>query len=162
MTLPGTGKIQITGKLGEVMQESTRAALSYIRSMSDRLNIDHDWYNKNDIHIHVPEGATPKDGPSAGITMATALASAITGIPVKQTVAMTGEITLRGRVIIPAKNEKDLIKIPSEIKSGMTIIACTEADEVLRVALDHGRENFMKVVNFQVIDGDAGVTKVAN
>ena len=183
VTLPGTGKIQITGKLGEVMQESTRAALSYIRSMSDRLNIDHDWYNKNDIHIHVPEGATPKDGPSAGITMATALASAITGIPVKQTVAMTGEITLRGRVlpigglkekilaakqagvetvIIPAKNEKDLIKIPNEIKSGMTIIACTEAEEVLRVALDHGRENFMKVVNFQVIDGDAGVTKVAN
>lgn len=183
VTLPGNGKLQITGKLGDVMQESARTALSYVRSISDALKIDHDWYNKNDIHIHVPEGATPKDGPSAGITMATALASAITGIPVKQTIAMTGEITLRGRVLpigglkekllaakqagvntvlIPIKNEKDLIKIPSEIKSGLTIIACSEAKEVLRVALDHNKENFMKEVNFRIIEGEATNVKVAN
>jgi ATP-dependent Lon protease len=94
VTVPGTGKIQVTGNIKEVMNESARAALSYVRSISDRLHIDHKWYNEHDIHVHVPDGATPKDGPSAGITMATALTSAIANIPVKQDVAMTGEITL--------------------------------------------------------------------
>ena len=99
VTVSGKGKLEITGKLGDVMQESARAAMSYVRSISDRLGIDASWYDKNDIHIHVPEGATPKDGPSAGITMVTALTSAITGIKVFQDVAMTGEVTIRGRVL---------------------------------------------------------------
>lgn len=175
VTVPGSGKLQITGKLGDVMQESARAALSYIRSVSDQLGISPDWYPHNDIHIHVPEGATPKDGPSAGITMATALASAITGIPVKQTVAMTGEITLRGRVlpigglkekllaakqagvetiVIPIKNEKDLKKVPDEILSGLKIVPCMKVEEVLRLTLDHNRENFMKDMGFRLIEGE--------
>ncbi len=183
ITVPGNGKIQVTGKLGDVMQESAKAALSYVRSISDRLGIDHEWYNKNDIHIHVPEGATPKDGPSAGITMATALTSAIAKIPVRQDVAMTGEITIRGRVlpigglkekmlaakqagvktiIIPEKNKKDLIKIPVEIKEGIDVRACTEAEEVLKVALDLTKpEDFMKKVALKVLDG-TGPTAVAN
>ncbi|MCB9091711.1 MAG: endopeptidase La [Halobacteriovoraceae bacterium] len=190
VTVPGSGKIQVTGKLGEVMQESAKTAMSYVRSLSVRLGIDHEWYTKNDVHIHVPEGATPKDGPSAGITLATALTSAITGIPVKQSVAMTGEITLRGRVlpigglkekmlaakqagistvIIPAKNEKDLTKIPEEIKSGMTIVPASGCEEVLKVALDlTNPEEFLQVVagtttTLQVIDGEKEkYAKVAN
>ncbi len=174
VTIPGNGKLQITGKLGDVMQESARAALSYVRTISDRLGIGPEWYEKNDIHIHVPEGATPKDGPSAGITMATALTSAITGIPVWQDVAMTGEITIRGRVLpigglkekllaakqagvkkvlIPKKNEKDLSEIPEEIKSGLDIIPCSHAEEVLRSALDLAKpEEFMKVVGLKVVE----------
>ncbi len=188
ITVPGTGKIQITGKLGDVMQESAKAALSYVRSISARLGIDHEWYSKNDIHVHVPEGATPKDGPSAGITLATAFTSAITGIPVKQCVAMTGEITLRGRVlpigglkekllaakqagistvIIPQKNAKDLIKIPDEIKSGVEVMPVSQAEDVLKLALDLTKpEEFMKVVsaNLTVIEGGeaADMSKVAN
>ena len=184
VTVPGNGKIQITGKLGEVMQESAKAALSYVRSVSDRLGVDHEWFNKNDLHIHVPEGATPKDGPSAGITMATALTSAILGIPVKQTVAMTGEITIRGRVlpigglkekmlaakqsgineiVIPFKNKKDLTKIPDEIKSGITVHAVEKAEDVLKVALNLTRpEDFMKVVTLKVLDGDGDALEVAN
>jgi ATP-dependent Lon protease len=175
VTVPGTGKIQVTGKLGEVMQESAKAALSWVRSLSDRLQIDHDWYNKNDIHVHVPEGATPKDGPSAGITMATALASAITNIPVKQDVAMTGEITLRGRVlpigglkekllaakqagintvIIPEKNAKDLVKVPDEIKSGLDVHPVGQADAVLNIALEHDLDNFLQERAFTVLDGE--------
>lgn len=176
VTLPGNGKLSITGKLGEVMQESAKAALSYVRSISERLGIDHDWYNKHDIHIHVPEGATPKDGPSAGVTMTTALASAIAGIEVHQDVAMTGEVTIRGRVlpigglkekllaaklagikrvIIPKKNEKDLSEISSEIKQGIEIFPCTEADEVLRVALNVAKpETFLKPVTLKVITSD--------
>jgi ATP-dependent Lon protease len=175
VTVPGNGKIQVTGKLGEVMQESAKAALSYVRSISDRLGVDHEWYNKNDIHIHVPDGATPKDGPSAGITIATALTSAIANIPVRQDVAMTGEISLRGRVmpigglkekllaakqagvqtiIIPKKNEKDLIKIPEEIKSGLDIHPVSEAEMVLKIALDHVKpEDFMKERGLKVLDG---------
>jgi ATP-dependent Lon protease len=184
VTVPGTGKIQVTGKLGEVMQESAKAALSYIRSISDHIGVDHEWYNKNDIHIHVPEGATPKDGPSAGITMATALCSAVTNIPVKQDVAMTGEITLRGRVlpigglkekilaakqagvktvVIPGKNEKDLEKVPSEIKSNLTVIPCFETKDVLKIALDLVRpEDFMNVVDLKVIENNQPVNEVAN
>ena len=174
VTVSGNGKLQITGKLGEVMQESARAALSYVRSISDRLGIDAEWYDKNDIHIHVPEGATPKDGPSAGITMVSALTSAITGIKVFQDVAMTGEVTIRGRVLpigglkekllaakqagikkvlIPNKNSKDLSDIPKEIKQGIEIVACTHAEEVLKHALNLSRpETFMKVVGLKVID----------
>jgi ATP-dependent Lon protease len=167
VTIPGKGSLQITGKLGDVMQESAKASLSYVRSISERLGIDPEWYDKHDIHIHVPEGATPKDGPSAGVTMVTALASAITGIPVCQNVAMTGEITLRGRVlpigglkekllaakasgitkvVIPMKNEKDLVDIDVEIKSGLDIYPVDSAEQVLRHALDHQHiANFLQV-----------------
>ncbi len=174
VTMPGKGQIQITGKLGDVMQESAKAALSYVRTISDRLGIGPEWYEKHDIHIHVPEGATPKDGPSAGVTMATALTSAITGIPVWQNVAMTGEITIRGRVLpigglkekilaakqagvtkilIPHKNLKDLAEIPNEIKSGVEVIGCQHAEEVLRSALNlSNAEEFMKVVGLKVVE----------
>lgn len=175
----GKGAIQITGKLGEVMTESARAALSYVRSISDKLGISSEWYDKHDIHIHVPEGATPKDGPSAGVTMVTALTSAITGIKVKQDVAMTGEVTIRGRVlpigglkekllaakqagvttvVIPAKNEKDLADIPKEIKEGIEVIPCSHVQEVLKIALDlQNPEQFMKHVGtLKVIKGDIG------
>lgn len=183
VTVPGNGKIQVTGKLGEVMQESAKAALSYVRSISNRLGVDHEWYSKNDIHIHVPEGATPKDGPSAGVTMVTALTSAIANIPVRQDVAMTGEVTLRGRVlpigglkekilaakqsgitvvIIPEKNRKDLAKIPDEIKAGIDVRPVSEVEEVLRVALNLSKpEEFMKARALKVLDGDANL-EVAN
>ena len=176
ITMPGTGKIQVTGKLGEVMQESAKAALSWVRSLSDFINVDHDWYNKHDIHVHVPEGATPKDGPSAGITMATALTSAIAGIPVRQNVAMTGEITLRGRVlpigglkekllaakqagittvVIPAKNAKDLVKVPNEIKNGLSIHPVAHADDVLKLALDlEQHQEFLVGRNFTIVEGE--------
>ncbi|MCR9204311.1 MAG: endopeptidase La, partial [Halobacteriovoraceae bacterium] len=184
VTTPGKGGIQITGKLGDVMQESAKAALSYVRSIGDRLGIESEWYDKNDIHIHVPEGATPKDGPSAGITMVTALTSAITGIKVQQNVAMTGEVTIRGRVLpigglkekmlaakqagidtilIPAKNAKDLTDIPDEIKSGLNVIPCTHVEEVLKVALELTQpEKFMQVVGLKVLKNDESTGQVAN
>ncbi|MBT3981387.1 MAG: endopeptidase La [Bacteriovoracaceae bacterium] len=184
VTVPGTGKIQITGKLGEVMQESAKTALSYVRSMSDRLGVSHEWYAKNDIHIHVPEGATPKDGPSAGVTLATALTSAITNIPVDQNVAMTGEITLRGRVlpigglkekmlaaklrgiskvIIPSKNEKDISKIPDEIKKGMEIFPCKYAEEVLKYALKLERpEEFLQAPAGLKVINSGNIQEIAN
>ncbi|MBI2606445.1 MAG: endopeptidase La [Deltaproteobacteria bacterium] len=154
---PGKGKITITGKLGEVMQESAQAALSFIRSRSDRLGLERDFFEKIDIHIHVPEGSIPKDGPSAGVTMATAIASAVCKIPVKRNVAMTGEITLRGRVLqigglkekmlaakiggvdtilIPKQNAPDLKKIGKDILKGLTVIPVDSADDVLRTALE--------------------------
>ncbi|MBX0358899.1 endopeptidase La [Halobacillus sp. Nhm2S1] len=153
---PGKGNLTLTGKLGDVMKESAQAAFSYIRSRANELNIDPEFVEKNDIHIHVPEGATPKDGPSAGITMATALVSALTGRPVRKEVGMTGEITLRGRVlpigglkekslsahragltkiIIPDQNEKDLEDIPDSIKEGLTFVPVKHLDEVLEQAL---------------------------
>ncbi|MBI2520718.1 MAG: endopeptidase La [Bdellovibrio sp.] len=184
VTVPGNGKIQITGKLGEVMQESAKAALSYVRSISGRLGIDPTWYDKNDIHIHVPEGATPKDGPSAGVTMVTALASAVTGIKVFQDVAMTGEVTIRGRVlpigglkekmlaakqagiktvIIPSKNEKDLSEIPNDIKVGLKIVPCEMVEEVLRHALNLSQpDSFMKVVGLKVVGPEDTSLEVAN
>ncbi len=183
-TVPGNGRIQVTGKLGEVMQESAKAALSWVRSISTRIGVDHEFYNKNDIHVHVPDGATPKDGPSAGITMATALTSAIAGIPVKCDVAMTGEISLRGRVlpigglkekilaakqagvktvIIPKKNEKDLLKIPAEILHGIDVIAVEQAEQVLKIALELNKpEEFMKVVSLKVVTNNDQVQEVAN
>ncbi|MEW6056819.1 MAG: endopeptidase La [Bdellovibrionota bacterium] len=163
---PGKGKITLTGKLGEVMQESAQAAFSYVRSRSDLLGLDKDFFEKNDVHIHVPEGSIPKDGPSAGITMATSIASAFTKFAVKRNVAMTGEITLRGRVLqigglkekliaakiggidtvlIPKQNVPDLKKIPKEVTRGLKIVPVEHADEVLRLALDLPQpEEFMK------------------
>ena len=154
--MPGTGKISITGKLGDVMTESAKAAFSYLRSRSDLLGLKDDFHKEIDVHIHVPEGATPKDGPSAGITLATSMASALLGIPVDHTVAMTGEITLRGRVLpigglrekllaahrgqikkvlIPKENEKDLKDVPAEILRALEIVLVDDVDEVLPKAL---------------------------
>ncbi len=152
----GKGEILLTGKLGDVMKESARAAISYIRANANKYGIDSARFESTDIHIHVPEGATPKDGPSAGITMATAILSAFTGKPVKKGVAMTGEITLRGKVlaigglkektlaafrkgiktvVIPRANEKDLAEIPEEVKKEIIFVPVTDADEVFSVAI---------------------------
>jgi ATP-dependent Lon protease len=154
--LPGKGNIKHTGKLGDVMQESVSAALSYVRSRSINFGIKPTLFEKRDIHVHVPEGATPKDGPSAGIAMATSIVSVLTGIPVRRDVAMTGEITLRGRVLpigglkekllaalragittvfIPKDNEKDLAEIPDNVKKHLKLIPVSDVDEVIAQAL---------------------------
>jgi ATP-dependent Lon protease len=154
--LPGKGGIKYTGKLGDVMQESVQAAYSYIRSRATQFGIKPPFFDKRDIHVHVPEGATPKDGPSAGCAMATSIVSAITNIPIRRDIAMTGELTLRGRVlpigglkekllaalragittvIIPKDNEKDLVEIPDNVKKGLTIIPVSHVDEVIDLAL---------------------------
>jgi ATP-dependent Lon protease len=156
VTMPGKGAISHTGKLGDVMQESVQAARSYVRSRSVSLGIKPTVFEKKDIHVHVPEGATPKDGPSAGVAMCTAIVSAITGIAVRKEVAMTGEVTLRGRVLpigglkekllaalrgglktvlIPKENEKDLAEIPDNVKKGLEIVPVATVDEVLARAL---------------------------
>jgi ATP-dependent Lon protease len=155
--MEGKGKLTITGKLGDVMQESAQAAMSYIRSRATTFGLPRDFYRNLDIHIHVPEGAIPKDGPSAGITLATTICSALTGIPVRGDVAMTGEITLRGKVlpigglkeklmaahrhgmaeaIIPRENEKDLPDIPDAIKKTMKLNFVDSMDQVLKIALE--------------------------
>lgn len=160
--MPGKGEVSLTGKLGEVMQESARTGISYIRSVSKEYHIPADFFKKNDIHIHIPEGAVPKDGPSAGITMATAILSAATKIPVRPEVAMTGEITLRGRVLpigglkekmlaaklagiktllIPKKNEADVEEIDKEIKQGLNIYFVEEMEQVVKKAFVKGNTN---------------------
>ncbi len=182
--MPGTGKVSTTGKLGDVMTESAKAALSYVRSRSDIFGLRQDFHKDIDIHVHVPEGATPKDGPSAGITLATSLVSALLGIPVRNDVAMTGEITLRGRVlpigglrekllaahrgriatvIIPKDNEKDLKDVPEDILKGLTVIPVEHVDELLPLALEaghgeifHGRREAMPIsLSLKRVEEDA-------
>ena len=159
--MPGKGKMVTTGKLGEVMQESIQAALTVVRSRSQKLGIPEEFYQKNDIHIHLPEGATPKDGPSAGIGICTAMVSVLTGIPVRADVAMTGEITLRGEVLpigglkekllaahrggiktvlIPEENVKDLPEIPDNIKNRLDIHPVKWIDQVLELSLERQPE----------------------
>ena len=154
--LPGTGKLELTGSLGDVMKESAHAAISCIRARTGALSVDPDFYKNRDIHIHVPEGAVPKDGPSAGVTMATAVVSALTGRPVRRDVAMTGEITLRGRVlsigglrektmaayrcgirtvVIPEANLPDLDEVAPVVKEHLTFVSASTLDDALRVAL---------------------------
>lgn len=156
---PGKGKIQLTGKLGDVMKESAQTALTFVRSLTEQLGVDTHYFEQHDLHIHVPEGAVPKDGPSAGITIATAIVSAITNKPIKREVGMTGEITLRGRVlpigglkekslsahraglttvILPKDNERDIDDIPETIREQLTFKLVSQAEEVLALALDGG------------------------
>jgi ATP-dependent Lon protease len=153
--MSGSGKVKLTGQLGDVMKESAEIAISYIRENASRLGIDPDFHSKNDIHIHVPEGAVPKDGPSAGVTLATALISVLSSRPVRRDIAMTGEITLRGNVLpigglkektiagytagvscilIPKKNVKDLDEIDPIVRENVNFVACETIDDVLNVA----------------------------
>ena len=171
--LPGKGRIQITGKLGDVMQESARAAVSYVRSRADMLGLPRNFFDKIDIHVHVPEGAIPKDGPSAGITMATSLVSALTGIPVDKHVAMTGEITLRGnvlpigglkekalaahrggikRILVPKENENDIEEIPQTVRKDLELIPVGHVEEVLFEALTcRGPVEFEKLLDAKAL-----------
>ena len=169
VNMPGKGKMQITGKLGEVMQESVKAAKSYVRSKSLEFGIIPPFFEKKDFHIHVPEGATPKDGPSAGIAIVTSIISSITGVAVNKDVAMTGEVTLRGnvlqigglkekllaahragikKVLIPIDNKKDLIEIPETIKKTMEIVPVKTVEEVLK----HSLVKDLKPVEWAEID----------
>lgn len=178
--LPGKGKVDTTGKLGEVMQESIKAAISVVRSRAKTLGIPEDFYEKNDLHIHLPEGATPKDGPSAGIAITTALVSVLSGIPVRCDVAMTGEITLRGEVLpigglkekllaaarggiktvlIPEENEKDLVEIPDEITKNLKIIPVRWIDKVLETALERNPVPLVEAVD--VPSASSGAKEVA-
>jgi ATP-dependent Lon protease len=163
--MEGSGRLELTGQLGDVMKESAKTAMSFIRSRAEQYNIDKDFHNKYDIHIHVPEGAVPKDGPSAGITLATAMISALSGIPIKRNVAMTGEITLRGRVlpigglkekvlaahragittiICPVDNKKDIEDIPENVRKKLKFVVASEMDTVLNIAL--GRKKIKPVI----------------
>ena len=154
--MPGKGRMTVTGNLRDVMKELISAAASYVRSRAIDFGVEPPLFDRRDIHVHVPEGATPKDGPSAGIAMVTAIVSILTGIPVRKDIAMTGEITLRGRVLpigglkekllaalrggiktvlIPEENAKDLVEIPDNVKNGLEIIPVSHANEVLKHAL---------------------------
>ena len=154
--MPGKGKMTVTGNLRDVMKESISAAASYVRSRALDFGVEPPMFDRRDIHVHVPEGATPKDGPSAGIAMGTAIVSVITGIPVRRDIAMTGEVTLRGRVLpigglkekllaalrggikkvlIPEENAKDLVDIPASVKNGLEIVPVSRMDQVLQHAL---------------------------
>ena len=154
--MPGKGDIKLTGQLGDVMKESAQIGLSYIRAISKKWGIDKEFFKENDIHIHVPEGAVPKDGPSAGITMATAMLSAATGKKVRADIAMTGEITLRGRVLpigglkekllaaktvgvkevlVPARNKRNVVELDEEITDGMKITYVEDMNEVIEHAM---------------------------
>jgi ATP-dependent Lon protease len=156
VTVPGKGQVKTTGKLGEVMQESIQAAMSFVKARSPSYGVKPSIFARKDIHVHLPEGAVPKDGPSAGIGMVTAMISTLTGIAVRRDVAMTGEVTLRGRVLpigglkekllaalrggittvlIPAENEKDLAEIPTSLKEVLKIIPVSHVDEVLAIAM---------------------------
>ncbi|MCB1335376.1 MAG: endopeptidase La, partial [Roseivivax sp.] len=156
LKLPGKGRMKTTGKLGEVMKESIEAASSYVRSVAPQIGVKPPRFDKWDIHVHVPDGATPKDGPSAGLAMVTAIVSVLTGIPVRKDIAMTGEVTLRGNataigglkekllaalrggiktVLIPEENEKDLAELPDNVKEGLEIIPVKHVSEVLKLAL---------------------------
>lgn len=156
LLMEGKGNLQITGQIGNVMQESAQAALSYLKSRTQQFHVDPEMYESIDIHIHIPEGAIPKDGPSAGVTICTALVSAFTGCPIRKDVGMTGEITLRGRVLpvggvrekvlaahraglktvlLPKKNVRDLVEVPKNARSEMNIIPVEHIDQVLQAAL---------------------------
>jgi ATP-dependent Lon protease len=176
--VPGKGKLTLTGKLGEVMQESAQAAMSYLRSRAGTFGLSNDFQNKVDVHVHFPEGAIPKDGPSAGITMATAMASALLRIPVRQTIAMTGEVTLRGRVLpigglkekilaahragittvlYPEENTKDLKDVPEAVLEQLAVLPVKHMDEVLRHALAHPQpDEFLRepssVVDWRIVE----------
>ncbi len=171
--VPGKGKLTITGKIGDVMQESAQAAMSYVRSRADELGLDKDFYQNIDVHIHIPEGAIPKDGPSAGVTMATCLVSALTKLPVRHDTAMTGEITLRGRVLpigglkekilaahrggitrilIPVENEKDLQEVPANILRAVHVAPVDHLDAVLRNALALAEPDEFLAKNEAVVD----------
>ncbi|MEE0442755.1 MAG: endopeptidase La, partial [Acutalibacteraceae bacterium] len=175
----GTGKVELTGSLGDVMKESAMAAVSFIRSKADKYGVNHNFYKEKDIHIHVPEGAVPKDGPSAGVTMATALLSALTNTPVNQFVAMTGEISLRGRVlpigglrektmaayrmgiktvIIPQKNVPDLNEIDEKVRTALKFVPVTELDEVFEIALVTPKEEKERKSIAAVAKKDSGYT----
>jgi ATP-dependent Lon protease len=159
-TVPGRGRLQLTGTLGDVMKESATAALSYARSRAEALHLERDFHKTRDLHVHIPTGATPKDGPSAGIAIAAAIVSALTGVPLRGDVAMTGEITLRGRVlpigglkekavaafrvgvrhvVIPWQNERDLSEVPVEVRDGLSFHPVRTMDDVLTIALRTGR-----------------------